>query len=184
MQLYQLYAEGNAIEATEDTPFLQIGEPKYGKPILDRAISHDIDLVEALKLGLISMDSTLKSNLGVGLPIDIVVAPTVREADGLALSSRNTYLDAAARQSALALVESLKSAARAFAAGEADGAKLTQLGNDSLARHPEVAPDYFAVVDPIEMKPVEKATSESVAIVAARVGKTRLIDNMILGEAK
>jgi putative proteasome-type protease len=74
MRLFQLYAEGNAIEATEDTPFLQIGEPKYGKPILDRAISHDIDLVEALKLGLISMDSTLKSNLGVGLPIDIVVA--------------------------------------------------------------------------------------------------------------
>jgi putative proteasome-type protease len=74
MRLYQLYAEGNAIEATEDTPFLQIGEPKYGKPILDRAISHDIDLVEALKLGLISMDSTLKSNLGVGLSIDIVVA--------------------------------------------------------------------------------------------------------------
>lgn len=74
MRLYQLYSEGNAIEATEDTPFLQIGEPKYGKPILDRAVSHDIDLVEALKLGLISMDSTLKSNLGVGLPIDIVVA--------------------------------------------------------------------------------------------------------------
>jgi putative proteasome-type protease len=74
MRLYQIYAAGNAIEATLDTPFLQIGEPKYGKPILDRAISHDIKLVEALKLGLISMDSTLKSNLGVGLPIDIVVA--------------------------------------------------------------------------------------------------------------
>ena len=74
MRLFQIYSAGNAIEATEDTPFLQIGEPKYGKPILDRAISHDIALVEALKLGLISMDSTLKSNLGVGLPIDIVVA--------------------------------------------------------------------------------------------------------------
>lgn len=74
MRLYQVYAAGNAIEATRDTPFLQIGEPKYGKPILDRAISHDTELVEALKLGLISMDSTLKSNLGVGLPIDIVVA--------------------------------------------------------------------------------------------------------------
>jgi putative proteasome-type protease len=74
MRLYQVYAAGNAIEATLDTPFLQIGEPKYGKPILDRAISHDTSLVEALKLGLISMDSTLKSNLGVGLPIDIVVA--------------------------------------------------------------------------------------------------------------
>jgi putative proteasome-type protease len=74
MRLYQIYAAGNAIEATLDTPFLQIGEPKYGKPILDRAILHDTELVEALKLGLISMDSTLKSNLGVGLPIDIVVA--------------------------------------------------------------------------------------------------------------
>jgi len=74
MRLYQIYAAGNAIEATLDTPFLQIGEPKYGKPILDRAILHNTELVEALKLGLISMDSTLKSNLGVGLPIDIVVA--------------------------------------------------------------------------------------------------------------
>ncbi|MBL0404721.1 peptidase [Microvirga aerilata] len=74
MRLYQVYAAGNAIEATLDTPFLQIGEPKYGKPILDRAISHGTSLVEALKLGLISMDSTLKSNLGVGLPIDIVMA--------------------------------------------------------------------------------------------------------------
>jgi pantoate--beta-alanine ligase len=119
----------------------------------------------------------------LNFPIDVVVAPTVREADGLAMSSRNTYLDAAARQSALALVESLNAAARAFAAGETDGAKLTQLGADSLATHPEVTPDYFAVVDPVDMKPVEKAARDSVAIVAARVGKTRLIDNMILGEA-
>jgi putative proteasome-type protease len=74
MRLFQIYAAGNAIEATDDTPFLQIGEPKYGKPILDRAIAHDTAIVEALKLGLISMDSTLKSNLGVGLPIDVVVA--------------------------------------------------------------------------------------------------------------
>jgi putative proteasome-type protease len=74
MRLYQVYSAGNAIQATHDTPFLQIGEPKYGKPILDRAISHEVSLVEALKLGLISMDSTLKSNLGVGLPIDMIVA--------------------------------------------------------------------------------------------------------------
>jgi pantoate--beta-alanine ligase len=119
----------------------------------------------------------------LNFPIELVVAPTVREADGLAMSSRNAYLDASARESALALVESLKAAARAFAAGETDGAKLTTLGTNSLATHPEVTPDYFAVVDPVEMKPVEKATSDSVAIVAARVGKTRLIDNMILGEA-
>jgi putative proteasome-type protease len=73
MRLFHVYSEGNAIEATVDTPFLQIGEPKYGKPILDRAISHDVDVRDALKIGLISMDSTLQSNLSVGLPVDIVV---------------------------------------------------------------------------------------------------------------
>jgi pantoate--beta-alanine ligase len=118
----------------------------------------------------------------LNFPIDLVVAPTVREGDGLALSSRNTYLDEAARRSALALVESLRAASRAFAAGERSGEKLTTVGTESLATHPEVAVDYFAVVDPQEMRAVDEAASDSVAIVAARVGRTRLIDNMILGE--
>ena len=118
----------------------------------------------------------------LNFPIEIVVAPTVREADGLALSSRNTYLDAASRRSGLALVESLRAAANAFAGGERSGARLTATGRDSLARHPEVKVDYFAVVDPEAMKSVETAGADSVAIVAARVGPTRLIDNMILGE--
>ena len=73
LRLYHIYSEGNSIEATADTPYLQIGEPKYGKPILDRAISHDVEIRDALKIGLISMDSTLQSNLSVGLPIDILV---------------------------------------------------------------------------------------------------------------
>ncbi|MFC5069686.1 peptidase [Flaviflagellibacter deserti] len=73
MRLYHIYSEGNSIEATPDTPYLQIGEPKYGKPILDRAISHDVEVRDALKIGLISMDSTLQSNLSVGLPIDVLV---------------------------------------------------------------------------------------------------------------
>ena len=118
----------------------------------------------------------------LNFPIDVVVAPTVREHDGLALSSRNTFLDESARASALGLVESLRAAERAFAAGERDGERLTAIGRDSLATHPEIGVDYFAVVDPSDMRPVEKATSESVAIVAARVGRTRLIDNMVLGE--
>jgi pantoate--beta-alanine ligase len=118
----------------------------------------------------------------LNFPIDLVVAPTVREADGLALSSRNTYLDEAARRSALALVESLHAASRAFAAGERSGEQLTTVGTESLATHPEVTVDYFAVVDPQEMRAVAEATADSVAIVAARVGRTRLIDNMILGE--
>ncbi|HSM19919.1 MAG TPA: peptidase [Hyphomicrobiales bacterium] len=72
MRLFQVYSAGNFIEATDDTPYLQIGEHKYGKPILDRAITHDTDLYDALKLGLISMDSTMRSNIGVGAPIDIM----------------------------------------------------------------------------------------------------------------
>jgi pantoate--beta-alanine ligase len=118
----------------------------------------------------------------LNFPIDLVVAPTVRESDGLALSSRNTYLDGSARASALGLVASLRAAERAFAAGERDGERLTAIGLESLATRPEIKVDYFAVVDPTDMRPVEQAASESVAIVAARVGATRLIDNMILGE--
>ena len=73
MRLFQIYAAGNFIEATQDTPFLQIGEHKYGKPILDRAVSYDMDLFDAVKLALISMDSTLRSNLTVGLPLELLV---------------------------------------------------------------------------------------------------------------
>jgi len=72
LRLFMVYRAGNFIEATEDTPYLQIGEHKYGKPILDRAVTYRTDLREALKLGLISMDSTIRSNLSVGLPIDVV----------------------------------------------------------------------------------------------------------------
>ena len=74
MRLFMIYSAGNFIECTIDTPYLQIGEHKYGKPVLDRAIGFDTDLYDALKIGLISMDSTMRSNLGVGLPIDILVA--------------------------------------------------------------------------------------------------------------
>ena len=73
LQLFMIYSAGNFIECTIDTPYLQIGEHKYGKPVLDRAIAFDTDLYDALKIGLISMDSTMRSNLGVGLPIDILV---------------------------------------------------------------------------------------------------------------
>jgi putative proteasome-type protease len=73
LRLFMIYSAGIFIECTIDTPYLQIGEHKYGKPVLDRAISFDTDLYDALKIGLISMDSTMRSNLGVGLPIDILV---------------------------------------------------------------------------------------------------------------
>ncbi len=71
-RLFMLYAAGNFIECGVETPYLQIGEHKYGKPILDRAVTYGTSLSDALKLGLISMDSTMRSNLGVGLPIDVM----------------------------------------------------------------------------------------------------------------
>jgi putative proteasome-type protease len=72
-RLYQIYSEGNFIEAGDDTPFVQIGEHKYGKPILDRVARPNMRLGEAAKLILLSFDSTLRSNLSVGLPIDLVL---------------------------------------------------------------------------------------------------------------
>ena len=73
MRLFLVYAAGNFIEATRETCYFQIGESKYGKPVLDRMITPGTPLDEAAKCALVSMDSTLKSNLSVGLPIDLLV---------------------------------------------------------------------------------------------------------------
>lgn len=73
MRMFLIYPEGNFIEATEDTPFLQIGEHKYGKPILDRVVEMNTTLADAQKAVLLSMDSTLRSNLSVGMPLDLLV---------------------------------------------------------------------------------------------------------------
>src|SRR3546814_18021623 len=73
MRLFHVYAAGNFIEATPDTPYMQIGEHKYGKPILDRAARFDIAVEDAVRPLLVSMASTLRSNLTVGLPVDLLV---------------------------------------------------------------------------------------------------------------
>ena len=85
-RLFMIYSAGNSIECNSDTNYLQIGEHKYGKPILDRAVNFETELYDALKIGLISMDSTIRSNLSVGLPIDIAVLR--RDALQLELSTR------------------------------------------------------------------------------------------------
>lgn len=73
MRLYLIYNEGNSIYATRDTPFFQIGESKYGKPILDRAIRYESSLDDAVRAALVSFDSTIRSNLSVGFPVDLMV---------------------------------------------------------------------------------------------------------------
>jgi putative proteasome-type protease len=75
-RLFMVYPQGNFIESTADTPFFQIGESKYGKPILDRVIQPSISMSQAIKCALVSFDSTIKSNLSVGLPIDVAMIKT------------------------------------------------------------------------------------------------------------
>jgi putative proteasome-type protease len=72
MRLFRIYAEGNFIEAGFETPFLQTGETKYGKPIIDRVITPSTSLADAAKCVLVSFDSTMRSNLSVGMPIDLI----------------------------------------------------------------------------------------------------------------
>ncbi|MFC6203941.1 MULTISPECIES: peptidase [Psychrobacter] len=72
-ELYRIYPEGNCIRATEDTPFFQLGESKYGKPILDRSVSYDTDPRHAARALMLSFDSTIHSNLSVGMPIDFLL---------------------------------------------------------------------------------------------------------------
>jgi putative proteasome-type protease len=93
MRLFQIYSPGNFIEATPETPFFQIGESKYGKPVLDRVITPDTPLDEAAKCLLVSMDSTLKSNLSVGLPLDMAVYEAGRLASDkiVCIDEQNPY---------------------------------------------------------------------------------------------
>jgi len=78
LTLYLIYGEGNFIECQPDSPFLQIGELKYGKPILDRALAWETPLDEAVKTGLLSFDATMRSNLSVGRPLDLIAIPEDR----------------------------------------------------------------------------------------------------------
>ncbi len=114
-------------------------------------------------------------------PIEIVAAPTVRERDGLALSSRNVYLSPPDQQAALALSRALGAARAAFAAGQHDAARLLEAARGVLAAEPRVRVQYLELVDPETLEPVERADARSVLALAAHVGATRLIDNMALG---
>ncbi len=120
----------------------------------------------------------MNEDLSFGIEVD--VAPTVRELDGLALSSRNVYLQPDERRSALALSRSLRAVEQAWRGGQADAQELTRRGLEVLTA-PNVHPDYFALVSE-QLEPVKRADARTVALVAARVGKTRLIDNVMLGE--
>ncbi len=117
-------------------------------------------------------------------PLEVVVVPTVRERDGLALSSRNAYLDAGERRRALVLSGALRVAHDAFRAGERRAAALLATMRARLATEPLVAVEYVAIAEPRTLEPVETVDAETVVALAARVGRTRLIDNIVLGEGR
>jgi len=113
------------------------------------------------------------------LPVRVEVVPTVREPDGLALSSRNTRLDRAERARAPALSRALRAAEHAIGAGERDAARLREAALAAMAPH-GVDPEYLALVDPDSFQPVEAVNGRVLVAVAARLGDTRLIDNALI----
>jgi pantoate--beta-alanine ligase len=113
------------------------------------------------------------------LPVALEVVPTVREPDGLAMSSRNVRLDARERERAVALSRALAAVRDAVAAGERDPQAATAAGRAVMAAH-GVQPEYLSVVDPETLAPVEILTGRVLVVVAARVGPARLIDNLPL----
>jgi pantoate--beta-alanine ligase len=120
----------------------------------------------------------------LNLPVEIVICPIVREPDGLAMSSRNAYLSTDDRQRALALHRALGVVESKFRAGEKDAAQLIAIGRDILTQEPQVRLDYFEIVDPNTLDPVECIQQPALVAVAAYVGSTRLIDNLILNLRK
>jgi len=116
----------------------------------------------------------------LGMLTDIVVCPTVREPDGLAMSSRNAYLRPEERSASVVLYRALQAAQSAFGKGERDGAVLQAGLHDVLAREPLAVVDYAAIVDPDTLVEVPRAGQRALALLAVKIGRVRLIDNLQL----
>jgi pantoate--beta-alanine ligase len=116
----------------------------------------------------------------LNMAIEIVVCPTIREPDGLAMSSRNAYLTPGQRKSALVLSRALQRVQQVFEQGERNAAKLIEAGKQVITEEPSVRLDYLEIVDPETLEGVDVASPKSLVAVAAFVGATRLIDNAVL----
>jgi pantoate--beta-alanine ligase len=116
----------------------------------------------------------------LNIAVQIVACPIVRELDGLAMSSRNAYLSTEERVRALVLQRSLQETSKRFQAGERIAANLISAGKEVFSRESQVVLDYFEIVDPETLNPVEKIAAQTLIAVAAYVGSTRLIDNLLI----
>jgi pantoate--beta-alanine ligase len=118
----------------------------------------------------------------LNFPVEIVACPIVREPDGLAMSSRNAYLDPLQRKQALVLHRALMRVKECWEAGERDAARLVAAGREEVMAEKSVRLDYFEIVDSDNLDRVENAAGGALVAVAAVVGATRLIDNVVLPE--
>lgn len=118
------------------------------------------------------------------LPVEIVVAPTVREPDGLAMSSRNVYLAPPERAAAVVLISALRAAEALFQTGERDAERLRRAMDEVIAGEPLARPDYVSIADPDSLAELTTIDAHgALASLAVRIGSTRLIDNLLLGDA-
>lgn len=122
-----------------------------------------------------------RMTLDLNLPVELVICPTIREADGLAMSSRNVYLKPAERRAATVLIRALRATEQHFAAGERNGVALRAVMHDILAAEPLARPEYVSVADLDDLHELDLVTNQALASLAVRIGATRLIDNVILG---
>lgn len=121
-----------------------------------------------------------KMALDLNMGVKIKVMPIIREKDGLAMSSRNVYLSSRERAQAVSLYKSLMLAKRLFSKGERDSGKIISKMKEVMSREPDAKIDYIAIVDTKELKDIKKISGTALAAIAARIGNTRLIDNVIL----
>jgi len=120
----------------------------------------------------------------LNIPVEILACPIVRETDGLAMSSRNAYLDPQQRRQALALHRALRGVKKSWEAGERSAEGLAAVGRAEIAAEKAVRLDYFEIVDPESLEPVENVSEVALVAVAAFVGQTRLIDNILLQNSR
>src|SRR3954469_13621923 len=139
----------------------------------DRAYFGQKDAQQALVITKMALD--------LDFPVEVVVMPTIREADGLALSSRNVYLSPTERQASLAISRGLRTAAQLYDAGERDAAHLRAAVSEILAAEPLLAPEYVSIADTRTLLELETISGPALISMAVEVGRTRLIDNAVLG---
>jgi pantoate--beta-alanine ligase len=142
----------------------------------DRAYFGQKDAQQALVIAKMALD--------LDFPVEVVVMPTIREPDGLALSSRNVYLSPPERQAGLSLSRALQTAEQLYAAGERDAGRIRAAMSSILAAEPLAQPEYVSVADNATLLEVETISGPALVSLAVRIGRTRLIDNVVLDTAQ